>query len=72
MIMRVENGGQHIPPEHMDYLFEPFSTGREGGTGLGLWVIYQIAQQLKGEITVKSQPGDTRFVVTLPIGSQAT
>lgn len=72
MIMCVENGGQHIPAERMAYLFEPFSSGREGGYGLGLWVIYQIAQQLKGEITVNSQPGDTRFVVTLPIGSQAT
>ncbi|MBI5262720.1 MAG: HAMP domain-containing histidine kinase [Bradyrhizobium sp.] len=67
MIMRVENGGQHIPPERMNYLFEPFSSSREGGTGLGLWVIYQITQQMKGEIAVQSQPGLTCFVVTLPI-----
>lgn len=67
MIMRVENGGQHIPPEQMNYLFEPFSSSREGGSGLGLWVIYQITQQMKGEISVQSQPGMTCFVVTLPI-----
>lgn len=67
MIVRVENGGQHIPPEQMNYLFEPFSASREGGHGLGLWVIYQIAQQMKGEIMVQSQPGLTCFIVTLPI-----
>ena len=54
----------------MNYLFEPFSAGREGGYGLGLWVIYQITQQLNGGIKVHSQPGDTRFVVTLPIEEQ--
>jgi signal transduction histidine kinase len=64
----VENGGQHIAPEQMGYLFEPFATAREGGCGLGLWVIYQIAQQLNGRIAVESEPGDTRFKVTLPIG----
>ncbi len=70
MIVRVENGGQHIPPERMAYLFEPFSSGHEGGHGLGLWVIYQITQQMKGEIMVQSQPGQTCFVVTLPIKEQ--
>ncbi len=68
LIVLVENGGQHIAPEQMGYLFEPFATAREGGCGLGLWVIYQIAQQLNGRIAVESEPGDTRFKVTLPIG----
>ena len=72
MIVRVENGGQHIPPERMAYLFEPFSSGHEGGHGLGLWVIYQITQQMKGEIMVQSQPGQTCFVVTLPIKEQVS
>ncbi|MEJ2116931.1 MAG: HAMP domain-containing sensor histidine kinase [Alphaproteobacteria bacterium] len=67
MILRVENGGAHIPAERMAYLFEPFSPVREGGYGLGLWVIYQIAQQMQGEIVVQSHPGETSFVVTLPI-----
>lgn len=66
-ILSIQNDGKHIAPDQLDYLFEPFTTGQEGGHGLGLWVTYQIVQQLKGEIAVKSQPGQTCFVVTLPI-----
>jgi signal transduction histidine kinase len=72
MILQVENGGEHIPAERMAYLFEPFSPGREGGYGLGLWVIYQITQQLQGEIVVQSHPDETSFVVTLPIRERMT
>ncbi|NMM29209.1 MAG: HAMP domain-containing protein [Glaciimonas sp.] len=67
LILSVENDGKHITNEQLDYLFEPFVTGQENGHGLGLWVTYQIVQQLKGEISVKSQPGETRFIVSLPI-----
>ncbi len=61
------NDGAHIPPEQADFLFEPFASNREAGHGLGLWVTYQIVTQLGGEIVVESTPGDTRFVVRLPI-----
>jgi two-component system, NtrC family, sensor kinase len=70
LILLVENGGKHIAREQMSYLFEPFATAREGGCGLGLWVIYQITQQLNGNIAVESEPGDTRFKVTLPIAEE--
>ena len=70
LILLVENGGRHIAAEQMSYLFEPFTTTREGGCGLGLWVIYQITQQLNGNIAVESEPGDTRFKVTLPIAEE--
>jgi signal transduction histidine kinase len=72
----VRNNGAHIPAERMEYLFEPFSTGsnngREGGHGLGLWVTYQIVTQLGGDITVASEPGDTRFSVRIPMPLQNT
>lgn len=67
----VRNDGAHIPPDRMEYLFEPFATGRESGHGLGLWVTYQIVAQLGGEITVESRPGDTRFAVVLPLPEPA-
>ncbi len=72
LCLLVENDGQHIEAEQIGYLFEPFATGREGGHGLGLWVTYQIVQQLKGDIAVQSQPGETRFTVTLPLGESIT
>ena len=70
LVLLVQNGGKHIAPDQMSYLFEPFTTTRDGGCGLGLWVIYQITQQLNGNIAVESEPGDTRFKVTLPIAEE--
>lgn len=66
--MVVKNDGQHIPQERMEHLFEPFSHQSESGHGLGLWTTYQAVQQMAGEITVNSSPGDTCFTVTLPLG----
>jgi len=67
----VTNDGAYIPQERMEFLFEPFATGRESGHGLGLWVTWQIVRQLGGTIIAQSEPGDTRFTVTLPVGESA-
>lgn len=67
----VRNDGAHIPQEQMEYLFEPFSTTRRNGHGLGLWVTYQIVTQLGGEIAASSEPGETRFEVRLPLTGAA-
>jgi signal transduction histidine kinase len=67
LFVQISNGGRHITPEQMDYLFEPFTHFRAGGTGLGLWMTYQIVRQMQGEITVDSKPGETCFVVRLPL-----
>ncbi len=61
--------GPGIPKALQRKIFEPFFTtkGVGGGTGLGLDISYRIiAQRHHGELTVDSQPGDTRFVVRLP------
>jgi signal transduction histidine kinase len=46
-------------------LFEPFSS--EEGTGLGLWVVYQVTHQLGGQIRVTNGPPLTRFDVRVPL-----
>lgn len=69
--MQVGNNGEYIPQERMEHLFEPFSSQREGGHGLGLWVTYQIVHQLGGEIVAESVPDETRFTVTLPLAAAA-
>lgn len=66
LVLAVVNGGQGIEPERLAHLFEPF-TGQGQGHGLGLWVTYQLVQQLGGRIHVESRPGDTRFHVNLPL-----
>jgi two-component system, NtrC family, sensor kinase len=71
LTVRISNSGQHIPPEALERLFEPYSA--EGkpipgmGYGLGLWVSYQIVTQLGGTISASSEPGHTVFEVVLPL-----
>lgn len=67
LLLLVRNDGATIPAEVMSHLFEPFAHRGESGHGLGLWVTYQIVQQLKGEIAVQSASGETRFTVELPL-----
>jgi two-component system NtrC family sensor kinase len=59
----VGNDGKHIPDDKIDYIFEPFVSSREKGHGLGLWIVYQIVQQLNGSIVFESEPGWTRFII---------
>ncbi len=71
LTISVGNSGPPIPADVRARLFEPFvaSSRLEGDRayGLGLWVCYQIVQQLRGTISVESASGWTRFTVCLPI-----
>ncbi|MDH3451329.1 MAG: HAMP domain-containing histidine kinase [Gammaproteobacteria bacterium] len=69
--IHVENDGAVIAQGDMARLFEPFHGGANGGLGLGLWITYQIVRQLRGEITVASEDGVTRFIVQLPLEQAA-
>lgn len=66
LVLDICNGGQTIPPALLEHMFEPFSLPSESRSGLGLWVTYQLVQQLEGTINVTSVDAETRFVVTLP------
>ena len=51
-------------------LFEPFFTTKPvgQGTGLGLDISYRIVvERHGGDLRVESEPGDTRFIVRLPV-----
>jgi signal transduction histidine kinase len=66
----IEDTGPGIPPEHIDQIFDMHFTTRGGrvefGLGLGLQITKDVVLQHGGTITVASQPGQTRFTVTLP------
>jgi signal transduction histidine kinase len=70
--LRVEIGdtGPGIPEKLRQRIFEPFFTTKPvgQGTGLGLDISYRIVVgRHGGDLTVESQPGDTRFIVRLPL-----
>jgi len=51
----------------LEKVFEPFQSGFNEGTGLGLALVYQIIRGHQGSIQVASQPGKgARFVIDLP------
>ena len=64
-----EDTGRGISEENISKVFEPFFTTAEPGqgTGLGLYICYQIVRQHDGEIDVSSKQGQgTTVVVKLP------
>jgi signal transduction histidine kinase len=70
VVVEIQDSGPGIPPEIQPKLFSPFFTTKPmgKGTGLGLNTSYNIVKKHKGEIKVASRPGETRFVVRLPVG----
>jgi signal transduction histidine kinase len=67
LLIDVIDTGKPIPQEIIPHLFEPFHSNREGGTGLGLWITYQLVKQLNGHIEVLSEKDSTSFIVIIPI-----
>jgi two-component system nitrogen regulation sensor histidine kinase GlnL len=65
--VEVIDDGPGIPPEIAKDIFEPFVSGRENGTGLGLALVSKIISDHGGWIAVDSVPGRTVFRVSLPI-----
>jgi len=58
--------GTGMTPLQTEKIFEPFQSNFEGGTGLGLAVVYQIVQAHEGKVWARSKPGQgTTFVLRL-------
>ena len=63
----VRDQGMGIPPEHLQRVFDPYFTTKEGGSGLGLATSYSIVRNHDGAIGVRSEPGKgSTFTVWLP------
>ncbi|MDQ3248379.1 MAG: ATP-binding protein [Chloroflexota bacterium] len=69
VMVEISDNGYGIPAELQSRIFEPFftTTGVGLGSGLGLDISYRIVQQHHGSIEVHSEPGNTRFIVRLPV-----
>ncbi|HOO56729.1 MAG TPA: ATP-binding protein [bacterium] len=72
--VEVSDSGPGIPRELLGKVFDPFFTTKKNGegTGLGLFVCYQMVRRLGGDIKVISKSGGsdktgTTFTVELPV-----
>jgi two-component system nitrogen regulation sensor histidine kinase GlnL len=65
--IEVIDDGPGIAPELAGHIFDPFVSGRENGTGLGLALVSKIIADHDGWIAVDSVPGRTVFRVSLPL-----
>ncbi len=72
VVVEIGDNGPGISPEVQSHIFEPFFTtkGVGEGTGLGLDTVQRIVKKHRGNIQVRSKPGDTSFQVRLPLSEK--
>ncbi len=72
--VEISDDGPGIPEDIIDRIFTPFFTTKPfgEGTGLGLDLAWRIVvEKHHGNLSVQSRPGDTTFVVCLPLAAPA-
>ena len=72
LAVSIADHGTGIPDEVRPHIFEPFFTTKPqgSGTGLGLEIVHRIVtQKFGGTIEIDSRPGDTKFIVRLPMNA---
>lgn len=63
--IEIIDDGPGLPDNIRDDIFDPFVSGRENGTGLGLALVSKIISDHDGWISVSSVPGKTVFKLSL-------
>ncbi len=67
----VKDSGPGIDESDLPFIFNPFYTKKEKGTGLGLAVAVKIVEAHKGQITASNVPeGGAMFVISLPLENE--
>lgn len=64
--VEIIDDGPGLPSEIANEVFDPFVSGRDNGTGLGLALVSKIIGAHDGWVTVESRPGRTMFRISLP------
>ena len=67
----VADTGVGIPEQHLTKIFDPYFTTKEGGSGLGLAVVYSVIKKHAGYLSVESKAGvGTMFYIYLPASNK--
>lgn len=70
LIIAVSNGGQPIPSQTLERLFQPFFRGEDRvkhGLGLGLHIASEIAKAHGGTLVARSDTTATTFIFAMPL-----
>ena len=73
LVVRIDDDGKGISPEHLAHIFDPFFTTRKSGegTGLGLYLVEEIVSEHYGCIAAENRDeGGTRFTIWLPLAQE--
>ncbi|MEO6719579.1 MAG: ATP-binding protein [Ferruginibacter sp.] len=71
--LEVKDNGPGIPADEQQKIFNRFyqvddsSIRTYGGTGIGLSLVKELTELMQGTIELDSKPGDTSFVVSIPL-----
>lgn len=71
--LTVSDNGHGMAPEVAARIYEPFYSSRPGGegTGLGMWLVKELVDGMRGVIELVSEPGrGTRFDIYFPAAQQ--
>jgi signal transduction histidine kinase len=61
-----------MSPQQLSQIYERFSSGNHTGTGLGLPICKELAEQMGGSIDINSEEGKgTTVWITIPCTAQA-
>ncbi|AHC16202.1 sensor histidine kinase [Salinispira pacifica] len=72
LIISFSDDGAGMSSSVRERIYEPFFTTNreEGGTGLGLNIVYNLVQQMGGTLHCVSSPGmGARFIIRIPVNS---
>ncbi|MBP0724698.1 GHKL domain-containing protein [Bacillus sp. RG28] len=67
IIIFFKDNGEGIPHSILPFVFDPFFSTKDEGTGLGLPLTRKLIQNHKGTIQVESDSSGTTFTVRLPV-----
>jgi len=66
--LAVQDQGTGIRGGALDTIFEPFFTSDDAqGSGLGLAIARELADRMRGSLSVRSEAGQTTFTLELPV-----